>query len=68
MYLYGVFAPSLVRPNSWRWGMTYNKRVAIKAAKGVKGSEVRRMTDCPEVSAWDCPTFRVCSDLIFSNP
>jgi hypothetical protein len=52
--LYGVF----VGP---KWGMTRNKRVAIRAAREHKG-EVRVMDDDPAMSAWDSPTFRIMSN------
>ena len=50
--LYGVFAGS-------KFGMTWNKRVAIREAKRLGGT-VRYMAD-PESSYWDGPTFRVSS-------
>jgi hypothetical protein len=48
-YLYGIFAEK-------RWAMATNKREALKIAKREK-AEVRRLQDCPEVTAYDRPTF-----------
>lgn len=59
--LYGVF--SNIGRND-RWGMTNNKRVAINAAKEIKGATVRSMND-PDSKVWDAPTFRACSEQIY---
>lgn len=44
-----------------RWARLTNKRDALRMAKRVRG-EVRTML--ASGSAWDAPTYRVCSDLI----
>ena len=56
MNLYGVFVGS-------KWGMVTNKKLALKEAKKHKG-EVRAMPYPKDTSAWDYPTFYVCSDQI----
>jgi len=53
--LYGVFVGS-------KWGMTRNKRLALRTAKKHRG-EVRSMPE-PESTYWDLPTFYVCSDRV----
>jgi hypothetical protein len=55
-YLYGVFAGS-------RFALTWRKWEALACAKREQG-EVRRVPDTPEVTAWDAPTFRACSDPV----
>lgn len=52
--LYGVFVGD-------RWGMTTNKREALRAAKEGKGY-VRRMPYPRDTGSWDSPTFQVCSE------
>jgi len=52
--LYGVFAGS-------KWGMTTNKREALRAAKEHKGY-VRLMAYPRDTHYWDPRTFIVCSD------
>lgn len=39
-----------------RWGMTRNKRKAVRIAKRVD-AQVYAHPDIPEISAWDWPTF-----------
>ena len=53
MNLYGVFAGNM-------FGMTRNKRQAIKVAKELGGTV--RVMPIPDTRLWDAPTFRVCSD------
>lgn len=55
--LYGVFVGT-------KWGMTRNRRVAIKAAREARG-QVRVMEE-PESVYWDMPTFYACSTLVVS--
>ena len=64
MKLYGVFCGT-------KWGMTRNKRVAIRATKAQAKktglpAEVRALTDCDEIGAYDSPTFRVLSERVFA--
>lgn len=56
MYIYGVFIGS-------KWCMGRNKRRALKYARDNHGY-VMRVTDCPEISAYDAPTFRVLGELV----
>ena len=60
---YGVFIGS-------KFGITTNKRTAIRAVRNAGRGTVRAITwgfycDC---SAWDGPTFAAQSDFVFGNP
>ena len=67
--IYGVFIPTdQPYPNGWRWGMTRNKRVALRSINGIPGAEVRWVHDDPGTGAWDAPTFRILSTLVVRNP
>lgn len=58
--IYGVF-----RDEANQWGMTRNKRKAIRCAKAWPGAYVRGLADCPEYHSFDAPTFRVLSDPVW---
>jgi hypothetical protein len=59
--LYGVFLGS-------KWGMTRDREVALQAARGFDGAEVREVASYSEADAWDAPTFRALSDRIYPTP
>lgn len=58
-YLYGVFL------DDGKWVMLTNRRYAINLLKNCKmPGQVRRMGYNNE--SWDSPTFRVCSECIYT--
>lgn len=58
MYLYGVFAGT-------KWGMTTNRKMAIKSAQTARGYITRMKYPVGNGSnVWDAPTFKMCSDLL----
>jgi hypothetical protein len=58
--IYGIFATI---EGTRRFGLTRNKKVAIRLAKRHAG-EVRVKPDLPEYVSYDAPTFRVLSDSL----
>lgn len=64
MKLYGVFA---IVAGRQRWGLTGNKREALKVARKHQGevrSTDRHAFDGGDQYGIDAPTFRVCSELV----
>lgn len=65
-YIYGVF----VDPS--KWGLTYNKRHAVRAARSRNGYVVRNRYEPVSrddltrglVTGWDAPTFHIVGEVI----
>lgn len=63
--LYGIFLKSLKPNGGFRFAMSRSKKRSIAYVKKEGWGEVRSMPLPFDTNAWDCPTFRLCSELIF---
>lgn len=62
--LYGMFV--IDQDGKRHWALETNKRRAIKAVKKYPIGEVRSVS-YGHSSSWDSPTFRMCSERVFSH-